>query len=490
VSSKEIFISVTPGETRIALRDNNRLCALDIERDPTLSAVGNIYIGRAQKIVQGIQAAFINIGMAQSGFLALPEIKSEFMSSKDKKDRIEDYINEGDAVCVQVLRDAIADKGPKITTHIKLVGRYVVMALNDNRIHVSRRIDDADGKRLQKLVEKNCAGNEGYIIRTAAAAASDELILCDIKALQDLWQGIQEKFNSTSAPSKIHTDLSPSLRMIQDTVDRGLSKIIIDDPQTFQEINKFCKERYQSLVNSLELYSETLPLFETNNIEEEIETALAPQVNLASGPRIFIEETAALTAVDVDTASASRSGRPEDVALECNVAAATAIVHQLKLRNIGGYIVIDFVPMRRKQNEERVLAVLRKQFHDDPCPTFIGGYTRLGKVELNRQRQRQSLAELLLTDTAKAEFVQRPKSSTTIAFEVLRRVQQGLKTNPGKTFELKAASSVIAILQSGVAKKGLNQLNEILGGPLVMTKQDTVSDYHYEVLAHHGASRS
>ena len=494
MATKEIYISVSPGETRIALRANNRLCTLEIERESPRRILGNIYMGRVQKIVHGIQAAFVDIGEKQSGFLAMPEISPESnlesASSGTKKDRIEDFIHEGDDVCVQILRDAIADKGPKLSTHIKLVGRYVVLAPKSDLILISRRIKDAERQQLEGFIENNRSKNEGYIIRTAATAATEKNILGDMKVLQGQWQVIQDQSTSASIPSCIHTDLSSDLRLIRDNVDTGLSKIVVDDPQRFNEITKLCEKSFPNLMNCIENYSDKLPLFDANNLEEEIETALAPQVNLSSGARIFIEETAALTAVDVDTASASRSGRLEDVALDSNLAAAVEIAQQLRLRNIGGYVVIDFVPMKNKQNQERVLTALRKQFHDDPCPTFIGGYTRLGKVELNRQRQRESLAEIMLTNITETGFVQRPKSSATIAFEALRHVQQAIKSNPGKTFELKAAPSVVAILQSSMAKQGLNQLNEILGGPLVMTRQNNVSEYHYEVLAHHGASRS
>ena len=486
MAAKEIFINVAPGETRIAVRTNNRLSTLELERGASLSILGNIYLGRVQKVAHGIQAAFVDIGVAQSGILALPEARLEKDVSDSGNDQIKDYLNEGDIVCVQVLRDSIADKGAKLTTHINLPGRYLVLEPKGDSVLVSRRIEDKEGKRLQEFVENHCVDDHGYIVRTAASNASEDQILSDAKHLQQQWNNIHRDCESKSSLSCVFTSLSPSLRIIRDAADSSISKIVIDDSNALNEIKKFCEDVIPNIVDQITLYNDTQPLFEAHAIEEEIDAALASRLKLPSGARISIEETAALTAIDVDTASASRSGRQEDVAFECNAAATDEIVRQIRLQNIGGHVVIDFVPMRKRDNQDRLLSSLRGKFQDDSCQVFVGGYTRLGKVELIRQRQRASLSELLLAGHTNADLFQRPKSTETISFEALRRLTQELKANPGKSVELTASSSVIAMLQNGVAKQGLIQFNEILGGPLVMTEQEGLTDGDYQISARYG----
>ena len=483
---RELFINAAPGETRIALRENGRLCAFEIERDYSLSILGNIYLGRVEKIVSGIQAAFIDIGTTRSGFLALPETRPANSDVSSTKDRLEDYINEGDTVCVQVLRDAISDKGPKLTTHIKLPGCFLVLMLNNDQILASRRIRKGDSERLQEVIESSRETSEGYIIRTAAEGATEDDIIRDMKRLREQWINIQEKCKKENPPSSIFNELPPIFRNIRDGVGNRIARIVVDDPQKLKEIKNFCEEGAPDSFEKIELHTESTPIFEANDIEEEIEIALASQITLVTGARIHIEQTAALTAIDIDSASASQTGGHEKVALDVNLAAAREIFHQLRLRNIGGHIIIDFLPMRNRQNKEQLLSLLRKEFQEDPCPVFIAGFTRLGKVELSRQRQRESWANLLLVNTSEADLLQRPKSTATIAFEVLRCVQREFKANPGKSFELKAAPSVIAMLQKGVAKKGLDQLTESLGGPIMMTAQEGLVESGYEVVAYHG----
>jgi ribonuclease G len=453
VMPKKLYISVSPGETRTALRNGDQLYALELERHAAPSIIGNIYLGRVQNVTNGLQAAFVDIGCDRPAFLALPEARPANLSP-EKSDRIGDYLKEGDDVIVQILRDSIAEKGPKLTSHINLPGRFVVFL----------------------------PGDEGFIIGTAAESASDEQILQEIATLKEHWGHIEKSIKDRKPPFCLLKDEPAMIKLIRNHADHRLSEIIIDDPVKCSEVRTYCEMNFPQLIDSISLHTKHASLFDYHGIEDEIEAALSATIELTNGATLTIEETAALTAIDIDMAKHSSSGRFEDNAFEANTSAIEEIVRQIRLRKIGGHIVIDVIPMKKPANRDRLLSTLRSLFQDDPVRTFIAGYTRLGKIEFSRERKQKSLSELLLAGITTRDPIQRPKSSTAIAFEALRRVLQELKANPGESFELQAHPSIVASLQSGVAEQGLQEFNDMNGEPLTLIKRPDFFIDQFEVV--------
>ncbi len=481
VMPKKLYISVSPGETRTALRNGDQLYALELERHATPSIIGNIYLGRVQNVTNGLQAAFVDIGCDRPAFLALPEARPANLSP-EKSDRIGDYLKEGDDVVVQILRDSIAEKGPKLTSRINLPGRFVVFLPGDDRVYLSRQLNDDDSKRLQSLIEAHTNKDEGFIIRTAAASASDEQILQEIATLKEHWGHIEKSIKDRKPPFCLLKDEPAMIKLIRNHADHRLSEIIIDDPVKCSEVRTYCEMNFPQLIDSISLHTKHASLFDYHGIEDEIEAALSATIELTNGATLTIEETAALTAIDIDTAKHSSSGHFEDNAFEANTSAIEEIVRQIRLRKIGGHIVIDVIPMKKPANRDRLLSTLRSLFQDDPVRTFIAGYTRLGKIEFSRERKQKSLSELLLAGITTRDPIQRPKSSTAIAFEALRRVLHELKANPGESFELQAHPSIVASLQSGVAEQGLQEFNDMNGEPLTLIKRPDFFIDQFEVV--------
>jgi ribonuclease G len=488
--TSEIFVNAGPGETRIAWRQDGRLCELEIDRPAiTQNILGNIYVGRVEKVVGGLEAAFVDIGRDRAGFLALPEVRPAGAAPDRGNDRIGAYLNEGDAVLVQVAREEIEDKGAKLTTRITVPGIFLVLTPDDPRVHVSRHIEsEGEKERLNGIIDENKLDIEGFIVRTAATDAAAGDILRDMILLREQWAEITGRNRNKTSPVCLHQEPPTVCRCIRNIVGRDVSRMVIDEPRIFNLVKKYCERTAPFLLDRIESYRETTPIFEAYGIEDEIETALAPRINLPSGGRLQIEHTAALTAIDIDTARASDGGGREEANSKVNLEAAVEIARQVRLRNIGGYVVVDFVPMKRRENREKVLSVLRREFARDPCPAFVGGFTKLGKLELTRRRQRDSMANMVLEGGAAADRYQCPKTAETVAFEALRAAVREARANPGKRLEVLASPVLVDMLQNGGAKPGLEQAQEMLGGPLKITVRSDFAALRYEIVSGKGSS--
>lgn len=485
VAIDSILINAAPGETRIALVEGRRLCELVVARADMGSVVGNVYLGRVARVLPGIQAAFLDIGLERAGFLALAEARppGPREAHPPGPDSISDYLGEGDSVVVQVQRDPGDDKGARLTTRPTLPGRYVVYAPGLGGIKVSRRIADEDQRaRLENWLRALIEGSEGVIARTAAAAADRQALADDLDALRDTWAKITAERDAGRPPACLHRDLEPLHQVLRDEAGPGLRSILVDQARTHAEVVEACRRLAPELADRVELDGGPEPLFEAHGIDEQIEEALAPAVELPSGGNIVIEETTALTAIDVNTAGASERGRPEDTALATNLEAAAEIARQLRLRNLSGLVVADFVAMKQNHNTGKVLDALRRAVSGDPCSTHVIGFTRLGLVEMTRRKRRQSLSRTLGVGCPTCAGAGRVKSPLGAALEALRAVLREAAAGPGTALAVRADPALIEAL-GGAARQALAETEERLARPLELTADGSLAGGRFEVTA-------
>ena len=479
MSIDQVLIGIVPGETRVALVEDGRLCELMVSRPDLTNVTGNIYLGRVERVLSGIQAAFVDIGLDRSGFLALPEARPPDTPG-DAHQRITDYVSEGDSVLVQALNDPVADKGAKVTTHATIPGRHLVLTPGQPGIKMSRRIDgEAERARLSDLVAGLAEGDEGYIVRTAATGAGEDALERDVSYLRATWEEIEEKIGNIRIPACLYREFEPLRRVLRDETGPQLQSIVIDDAQALAEARRFCARLAPDLEHRLHLHEGEEALFEAHGIEEQIEAALAPRVPLPGGGNIVIDEATALIAIDVNTGGRGDGG-PEDTALRTNLEAAHEIARQVRLRGIAGIVVIDFVPMRRHDNGAEVLQALRHAVAADRCPTNVIGFTRLGLVEMTRQRRRPSLLQTLLAACHGCAGGGRVRSAETVAFEVLRTVLREAGAAPGIALEVRAAPAVVKALQ-GPAATAFEETAARLGGMLEMVADAACPQEVFEV---------
>ncbi|MSO54625.1 MAG: Rne/Rng family ribonuclease [Rhodospirillales bacterium] len=476
----EVLIEAGPGETRIALRERSRLSEVAFVRKGAESVVGNLYLGRVERILPGIQSAFIDIGLARSGFLGLAEVRPVGDGNDDKRKGIADYVREGETVMVQVLKDPLPDKGATLTTNITLPGRYVVLAPFQDGVRVSRRIgSEAERNRLVAAVEALAQTGEGFILRTAALGAEPSGLKRDVEWLRDQWRTIARAAAGGEPPTCLFQDLTPLQRLIRDDVGPGLKRLIVDDPALAKEAREFCARVAPELKAAIELHEGPDALFETYEVETEIDQALSQTVDLASGGRIVIDEAEALTAIDVNTVGRTE-GSPEDTALKTNLDAAAEIGRQIRLRNIAGLIVIDFVSMRQSESTAQVLEALRQAFIEDRTPAFIAGFTRLGLVEMTRERRRASLATTVFGDCPTCRGAGRIRSAATLALDALRQARREARMTPAASLQLVASPTVVEALEGPIAP-ALEELESRLGRTIDLVADRGFAPDRFEV---------
>ena len=421
-------VNVSPGETRIALLSGDRTVEVLHHRAGNESLVGNVYLGRVVRIVAGIQAAFVDIGAGRDGFLNGADARTDPDSPTQP---IGALVHEGEAVLVQVQRDAAGDKGARLTMRPRFAGRQLVLAPGQGRVSISRRIEDeALRARLGEIVGGLAEPGEGYIVRTAAADVEAAEFAREAALLRARWTAIQSRRRGAQAPALLQRDLDPVLRCLRDHGDAGLAQVHVDSVAVLTDVRRFCAELLSELSDTLQAYREDAPIFERFGVEAALEEALGRTVALPSGGRLVIDETEALTAVDVDTRGASGGG---EALLHVNLEAAEEIPRQLRLRAIGGLIVIDFAHLKRDDQQNQVLDALRAALAGDRAAAPPGGFTHLGLVEMTRRRERPTLIETIGAPCPKCGARHGLKSAETVALDIVRRVaRDALHAAPGR----------------------------------------------------------
>jgi ribonuclease G len=441
---QEIFINSSPQESRIAIIEDGQLAEFLIERKEEMGVAGNIYKGKVARVLPGMQAAFVDIGMEKAGFLHASDFSSEpedvqliGSSGEDvefeetpkpppsRRLPLEKHISRGEEILVQVAKDPLGTKGARVTSHVSLPGRYMVFMPGTKHIGISRRIESEEERRRLKEIAQSLKTEEGgFILRTACEGLSKREIQRDLSFLTKLWKRIHQKAESAPAPALIHQDLDLIARTIRDFFTADTEQVVIDSPKDHRRIVDFVRNFMPRFKSKIVLYTEKAPLFEQQAIEEKIIKALERRVWLRSGGYIIIERTEALTAVDVNTGRFVGKRNQEETIFKTNLEATQEVVRQLRLRNVGGIIIIDFIDMEKEGNRKKVYEALREALKKDKARTNILKISELGLVEMTRQRTRESLENQLLRPCPHCDGRGRIKSAPTIAYDVLRAIKR------------------------------------------------------------------
>ena len=442
---EDILINFTPQETRVAVMYQGAVQELHIERNASRGLVGNVYVGRIVRILPGMQSAFVDVGLERTAFLHIADIWEAKQNGEAPKP-IERMVFEGQSIVVQVIKDPIGTKGARLSTQISVAGRMLVYLPQEKHIGISQRIEDeaereALRSRLTALVPEDERG--GFIIRTMAESASDEELAADIAYLRKLWREISGSTVGLFPPKVLHEDLSLGQRTLRDLVTDETSRIRVDSRENFQKLTAFAAEYTPKVLPLLEHYAGERPLFELYNVEEEIQKALARRVDLKSGGYLIIDQTEAMTTVDVNTGGFVGARNFDDTIFKTNLEASQAIARQLRLRNLGGIIIIDFIDMENIEHREMVLEEFRKALARDHTKMTINGFTALGLVEMTRKRTRESLAHLLCEPCPTCSGRGEVKTARTVAYEILRELLREARQFNAKEFRVLAAPNVI-----------------------------------------------
>ncbi|MDH5628541.1 MAG: ribonuclease G [Gammaproteobacteria bacterium] len=446
---EEILINNSPQECRAAIVENGMLQELFIERSSARGLVGNIYRGKVMRVLPGMQAAFIDIGRERSAFLHAEEIATindaEDIENISRPD-INELLHVGQAITVQVIKDELGTKGARLTTNLTIPSRYLVLMPDNSHIGISQRIEDEkERQRLKDILieEQKKANGFGYIVRTVAEGVDEESILRDATFLEKIWQAIQQNIRACKAPCLVHEDLDLVLRLIRDSVPFGIEKILIDSASVHQRLLGFVEEFIPQLKSHIELYKGQRPLFDVYNLEEDIERALSRKVQLKSGGYLVIEQTEAMVTIDVNTGSFVGYRNLEDTIFKTNLEAATALSRQLRLRNLGGMVIIDFIDMKEEEHKRQVLRALEKALERDHAKTHISEVSSLGLVQMTRKRNSESLEHILCEACPTCDSKGSVKTSQTICYEIFRELYRSSKAYEAQQYLVLANQEVV-----------------------------------------------
>ncbi len=426
----EIVVNRIPFETRVAILENHTLVELHIERDKEKGLAGNIYKGKVERVLPGMQAAFVNIGEHRNAYLHVSDIKvtldeyGEPVPLDHYHATIEELLKEGQEIMVQVVKDPIDEKGPKITTNITIPGRYLVLLPFKDRIAISRNIEDeTEKKRLSSILEAIKPKGLGFIIRTACEGAGEMEMRSDIDYLIKTWKAIERRFEREKAPALLYRELELPFRILRDYRSTGKIRIYVDDEKLFEGIRDFICEYITERTSYTVLhYRGKKPIFEEFMIEEEIPKILSRKVWLKSGAYITIDETEALVAIDVNTGRYTGEKIFEETATKVNLEAAKEIAYQIRLRNLAGIIIVDFIDMKEEANRDKVMETLKHHLSKDRVKSLIYPFSPLGLLTINRKRTGPSLKKTLLEECPFCEGRGMEKSKRTVCYEILRKI--------------------------------------------------------------------
>jgi len=467
---KKIVINVADHETRVALLEDGNIAELFIEQGDASDIAGNIYKGKVQRVLPGMQAAFVDIGLKQAAFIYVSDIIGgnyspiedflnnngsaeedspyhSYISSIRRDLHIEDLITEGQEMMVQAAKAPMGSKGARLTTHISLPGRFLVLMPASEHIGISRRIeDDTERNRLKATIESIRENNFGYIVRTAAEGVQEEKLKYEKGFLNNLWESIQQKYQTAPAPYLLHKEVAVSLRAVRDLLLHEAEKLIIDSRSGYESILKFLDEFMPSLKDSVELYESSEPIFDSFNLEADISRALKKKVWLKSGGYIVIEHTEALVAIDVNTGRYVGKYNLEETILKTNLEAVKEIAYQIRLRDIGGIIIIDFIDMEKKSNQEKVFNALKEALKKDRSKTHVIPISELGLIQMTRKRIRKPLTRILCEPCFYCDGEGYLISKQTICYNIYREILRESRDMIGVKISLRVNPEIAELL--------------------------------------------
>jgi ribonuclease G len=478
--SEEILVNVTPQETRVAIMYLGAVQELHIERASQRGLVGNIYLGRVSRVLPGMQSAFVDIGLERAAFLHVADI----WETRSESRPIERILHEGQSLLVQVIKDPIGSKGARLSTQLSMAGRFLVYLPQETRIGISQKIEDEAERgllreRLTRILPQDEHG--GFIIRTMANMAEDMELAADVEYLHAIWDAVQARAAASTAPCLIYQELDLAHRVLRDMATAETTRILVDSRETHQRMRAFAQEFTRNVADRLVLYSSERPLFDLYNVEEELEKALARRVDLKSGGYLIIDQTEALTTIDVNTGAFTGVRSFDDTIFKTNLEAAQAIALQLRLRNLGGIIILDFIDMENAEHKEAVLAELSRALARDRTRITINGFTSLGLVEMTRKRTRESLAHVLCEPCPTCQGRGQIKTAQTVCYEILRAIVREARQFNAREFRILASQSVIDLFLDEESQN-LAQVSDFVGKPVSLQVETLFTQEQYDII--------
>ncbi|MDP1557447.1 MAG: ribonuclease G [Nitrosomonas sp.] len=481
--NNKILINTTPQETRIAVLEDGVTQELHIERASSCGIVGNIYNGRVSRVLPGMQSAFIDIGLDRAAFLHVADIWDSSQNG-DAIKPIERLLHEGNNILVQVIKDAIGTKGARLSTQISLAGRMLVYLPQESHIGISLRIeDDEERELLREKLQHVLPGDEkgGYIIRTMAEAANESDLQADTDYLHKLWHDIQKKSLMVASPVLLYQDLDLSHRVLRDFVNEDTISILVDSRENYHKLKTFSENFMPNIVPRLERYMGERPLFDLHGVEDEIEKSLAKRVDLKSGGYLVIDQTEALTTMDVNTGGFIGVRNFDDTIFKTNLEAAQVIARQLRLRNLGGIIIIDFIDMDNEDHKNSVLSEFNKALLKDRTRMTVNGFTTLGLVEMTRKRTRESLSHILCESCPTCQGRGEIRTAQTICYEILRELLRESRQFDANEFRILASQQVIDLFLDEESQS-LAQLGDFIAKPISLQVEESYTQEQYDVI--------
>jgi ribonuclease G len=486
---EDILVNVTPQETRVAVIASGVVQELHVERSSCRGLVGNVYMGRVARVLPGMQSAFVEIGLERAAFLHVADIWEERAANGNGEAKhplrpIERILSEGQPLMVQVVKDPIGTKGARLSTQVSIAGRMLVHLPQDPHIGISQRIEDEAERRqlrdrLQAVLPEDEKG--GFIIRTMAESATEAELGADIQYLRRLWRDVRARAANGAAPALLYQDLSLAQRVLRDFVNDQTGRILVDSRENFAKLQQFAQDYVPGVHGRVEHYGGERPLFDLHNVEEEIERALARRVDLKSGGYLIIDQTEAMTTVDVNTGGFVGVRNFDDTIFKTNLEASQVIARQLRLRNLGGIIVIDFIDMDNPDHRDAVLAEFNKALARDRTRMTVNGFTALGLVEMTRKRTRESLAHVLCEPCGTCGGRGEIKTARTVCYEILREILREARQFNAREFRILAAQSVIDLFLEEESQS-LAMLGDFIGKPVSMQVEASYTQEQFDIV--------
>jgi len=481
---EEVLINVTPRETRVAVVAAGSVQELLIERSASRGLVGNIYMGRVARVLPGMQSAFVEIGLERAAFLHVADV----FENREAARPIEKILAEGQPVLAQVIKDPIGSKGARLSTQISIAGRllvYLPVSCNeDPHIGISQKIENENGRaqlreRLKELLPADEKG--GFIVRTLAEDAAEAELASDVAYLRELWKAIKQRSLGAQPPLLLYQDLSLAQRVLRDAVGGDTARVLVDSRENHQKLHAFAERYMPQLAARIEHYTGERPLFELYNVEDEIERALSRRVDLKSGGYLIIDQTEAMTTIDVNTGGFVGSRNFDDTVFKTNLEAAQAIARQLRLRNLGGIVVVDFIDMESAEHRAAVLEEFKRALARDRTRMTVSGFTALGLVEMTRKRTRESLSHVLCEPCPVCDGRGEVKTARTVCYEILREILREARAYHAKEFRVLASQKVCDLFfeeESG----SLALLSDFIGKPVSLQVESSYAQEQFDIV--------
>jgi ribonuclease G len=485
--SEEILVNVNPRETRAALLENGVVQEVFIERDSRRGLTGNVYKGRVRRVLPGMQAAFIDIGLERTAFLHASDIlrvEEAVAGSIGPADDvgIRELLAEGQEILVQVVKDPLGSKGARLTTFVTIPSRYLVYLPFGSGVGVSARIDDeAERARLRDIMEDIVDGPGGWIVRTAAEGAPRDALRADMMFLRKLWEAVSRQGLTATPGTLVHADLDLSLRLLRDLLAPRVERVRVDDAGAYARMKQFATTFIPEMAPKIEVYAEARPIFDLHGVEDEIVRALERKVPLKSGGYLVLDQTEAMTTIDVNTGAYVGHRNLEETIFRTNLEAAQAIARQVRLRNLGGIIIVDFIDMEEEEHRQQVLAALERALQGDHARNQITEVSRLGLVEMTRKRTRESLEHVLCHACPTCRGRGSVKTPETVCYEIFRDILRQSRQFDFQELLILAHAEVLDLLVDEEAA-GLAELESLTGKPIRLQAESSYSHDQYDVV--------